>query len=170
MAITFPRVIPGDTVGGRKFKGSGDIDGGFKTPTELGLNTRPNVTLSEAKSFDANWFGGNCDRLGLNKETGLYVCRWTQHPEIVCGIWIGSLESLTDKGRALVENHYGYALNTEWKKPVDTKAVGSMSAEEAKEHAKIRKKMGNRKVEIPQFNEPEARVYASPDSLQDGRF
>lgn len=115
--MVFPRTISGRISPTVQVK----VNSGFVKPEVFG--------------YDSDTFcGGNSDKLGMNKETGLYLMLDKHNPERVLGTYIPALDTLTPMGRALVEEYFGdkmYAKPPIEKKPKKGRRVESQPANNA---------------------------------------
>lgn len=89
MTITFPHIITGDILLGRKYTWD-DVRGGSKKLADLGIDRN-------------SFFGGQIVYLGLIADLGFYACPHFISNKIL-GFYVHDVNSLTDKGkRALTE-------------------------------------------------------------------
>lgn len=101
MKIQFPMTRGGNVFCGRTWKYN-DMDAGFWTLDRIGITDKhPQFGTSP------NFFGGNCDKIGWNKESGFgLVIGGTDKGDAVFGVYIDKAR-LTAEGKKLIKSEFG---------------------------------------------------------------
>lgn len=90
--LYFPHVLPGGRLDGKQYKFN-DIDGGIKY-------------LSDFNLIRNRFLGGSVEFMGLNTETGFWLCPNYANKNIVA-FWIRAGEDITERGMEILRGIYG---------------------------------------------------------------
>lgn len=91
MTITFPHVVPGNTLDGREYSFN-DVDGGVKRLADFGIARN-------------SFFGGTVTVFGLITKLGIWACQHYETRKIV-GFYIDDPARVTDTGRELLRKRF----------------------------------------------------------------